>query len=247
MSPSPNKWLLFWLSLVLPGAGQLRAGSRTCVPRLAAAVLGYAGSLWTGDLGGLSGKVAKVAVFAGLGLASAEHAKRLGEPRRSESAGWPRQVTSDRACRRRIRTRITITTPMALDQLWRRVADLPRFLVIDPFHERVILMRERPATGVHVVLEHNAFGRRFERFGRILTWREGAEFAFSDLSRRGTRVGFPHAFFVFVRPSADGQPGSELSIEVRGKWTSRWIPPRFGRWWVHYVSCEHARLLSRAL
>src|SRR5437588_5547570 len=119
-----SKWTALWLSLALPGAGQLCARSITCVPWLLAAAGSWASVLWIGDFGGLIGDGAKVAVFACLGLASAEHAKRLCEPRKRRSAGWPRRVTSDPVRRRRIRAQITIAAPLAPEQLWRRVADL---------------------------------------------------------------------------------------------------------------------------
>jgi hypothetical protein len=130
---------------------------------------------------------------------------------------------------------------------WRRVSDLPAFLTIDPFHERVVLMRDAPAAGVDLVLWHNAFGRRFARFGRILSWREGCGYTFSDLSPRGPRHGFPHVFAVAVDPLPGRAEQSRLTIAVRGKWTSPLVPAAIGRWWIWLVCREHARLLRKGL
>jgi hypothetical protein len=134
--------------------------------------------------------------------------------------------------------------------LWQLVSDLPQFLSIDPFHDSVTLMRDRPARGVDLVLSHNAFGRRFLRFGRIVSWQEGRGYTFSDLSGRNRRRGFPHVFIVSLSPASDPserQPLTRLSIRVRGRWTSRLAPVCIGRLWVWLVCREHARLLRKAL
>jgi hypothetical protein len=132
--------------------------------------------------------------------------------------------------------------------MWTQIADLDTFLTIDPFHHKVTLMRPAAAVGVDLVLSHNAFGRRFLRFGRILRWHEGREYAFSDLSSKGVRHGFPHVFFVRIEPPPAHVPdGCRLAITVRGKWTSRTIPKWLGLCWLRYVCSEHARLLRKAM
>ncbi len=192
----------------------------------------------------------RVVFFLALGVVSAEHARRLAEvdgPGRLSKAITTRVTLAPRT-RRRIVSRIEALVPASADQVWTRIADLPRFLTIDTFHEQVTLMRPAPAAGVDVVLSHNAFGRRFDRFGRILQWRPGRGYAFSDLSPRGPRYSFPHAFFIELEP-VDGaeRPLTRLTITVRGRWSSHWIPVTLGWWWVHAVACDHARLLRKAL
>ena len=111
-------------------------------------------------------------------------------------------------------------------------------------------MRDRPAPGVDLLLSHNAFGRRFLRFGRIVAWHDGNGYSFSDLSGRGPSSGFPHVFTVKLSPAGDGPeaaPLARLTIHVRGRWTSRLAPAWLGRNWVWLVCCEHARLLRKAL
>jgi len=248
-----SKWTAFLLSACLPGTGQLAAGSWTCLVWFAIAGLLAAGLIELQQLhrDGAWLLPWQAACGIALGLLSAEHAKRLLEtaPRRGRSS----VVRS--ACRSRSRGRtmdieISIDVARSQHELWQLVGDLPRFLVIDPFHDQVTLMRDRPAVGVDLLLSHNAFGSRFLRFGRIVAWREGSGYTFSDLSNRGPRRGFPHVFIVQLEPVGDVRlscPLTRLGIRVRGRWTSRLTPAWFGRLWVWLVCREHARLLRKAL
>jgi hypothetical protein len=148
-----------------------------------------------------------------------------------------------------------VNSTLSTGQMWKRVSDLPDFLTIDPFHEQVTLQRAQPCAGVDLALHHNMFGLRFVRFGRILSWREGRSYAFSDLSRhdrpregrrhRGRWQGFPHVFFVEIVSQGDDR--CQLVIKVRGKWTSRLMPVVVARLWLRWVFIEHARLLMKAL
>jgi hypothetical protein len=186
-------------------------------------------------------------VGAGIALCllSAEHAKRLLE---SAQRRGSRVVESHVSCAggigRKVEVAISLTVNQTPEQLWKQISDLPRFLTIDPFHDQVTLMRDQPAKGVDLVLSHNAFGRRFLRFGRIIAWQEGVGYAFSDLSARGPRVGFPHVFMVAIEPVGEQ---SKLTIRVRGRWTSRLVPVWLGRQWIGLVCREHARLLRKGL
>ena len=186
-------------------------------------------------------------VLVALGLASAEHAKRLVEPTGpwQKSPGIQTTAAHRRPRGRSISLSIRLDVPRPADEIWRRVADLPAFLTIDPFHANVTLMRSSPAAGVDVVLEHRAFGISLRRYGRLLYWRVGRGYALSDLSARGANRGFPHVFFVSINATDDAH--TRLTIDVRGKWTSPWIPVWLGMPWLRYVMAEHARLLRKAL
>ena len=143
---------------------------------------------------------------------------------------------------------MSLDVALSPTDVWALLSDLPRFLTIDPFHDRVTLMRDQPAVGVDLVLSHNAFGRRFLRFGKIIAWREGSGYTFSDLSPRGPKVGFPHVFMIKLQSlaSPDYQmPLTRLTIIVSGRWTARWVPVIVGRLWVWLVFCEHARMLRQ--
>ncbi len=190
---------------------------------------------------------------AGLALSvlSAEHAKRLLELKCERgSVVTSSSVQCIRWKGRNLGILISLDVVCCQAELWSIIHDLPRFLTIDPFHDAVTLMRASPAVGVDLVLSHNAFGRRFLRFGRIVAWQEGSGYTFSDLSPRGPRAGFPHVFIVKLEPireSTDFTARSRLTIRVRGRWTSRLAPVWLGRLWVWLVCREHARLLRQGL
>ena len=251
MKVVPDKWTAFWLSLIIPGAGQLAARSWSAAPWLLAGVglaLLLSPQWFAGSVGAT---VVRVGVFTTLGLLSAEHAKRLLENRRP-AADKPACRRYGVACRRSrgraIDVLVTLEFPRPCQELWPIIADLPTFLVIDPFHDRVILQSLPAAKGVDLVLSHNAFGSRFLRFGRIIAWNEGSGYTFSDLSGRNKTTGFPHVFRVAIRPGeAAGDSASTLTIRVRGRWTSKVFPSLIGRLWVTWVCREHARLLAKAL
>jgi hypothetical protein len=243
--PGTSKWTAFLLSACVPGAGQLAARSWTCLAWFAAAGLAAAAFARAGQI--VDGGVWLTPLEIGMGIAlcllSAEHAKRLLEQGRHSCV-----VGSEVSCAggrgRIVEVVITLTVVRSPEHLWNQISDLPRFLTIDPFHDEVTLMRDQPAKGVDLVLSHNAFGRRFLRFGRILAWREGVGYTFSDLSARGPRVGFPHVFMVRIEPRGDV---ARLTIRVRGRWTSRLVPVWLGRLWIRLVCREHARLLCKGL
>ena len=245
--PATSKWTAFLLSAAVPGAGQLAARSWTCLAWFAAAGLVLAASARAGRL--IEDAVWLLPLQFGAGLAlcllSAEHAKRLLERgKRHGGCVVDSQVSCAAGNGRQVEVVISLDVARSPEQLWLQVSDLPRFLTIDPFHHEVILMRDCPAKGVDLVLSHNAFARRFLRFGRILAWREGVGYTFSDLSARGPRVGFPHVFMVAIEPEGCH---SKLTIRVRGRWTSRMVPVWLGRLWIRLVCREHARLLRKGL
>lgn len=152
-----------------------------------------------------------------------------------------------------VRLRIEVDVPCSGERLWRVVSDLPTFLCVDPYHRRVIPLRRPLEPGVHLAIEHGLAGIRFMRFGRLLAWREGRGYAFSDLSARGSHRGFPHVFvleLVPLRPPGGGNdrdplPLSRLRIEVRGRWTARRVPVFLRRAWLVATCRLHASLLKR--
>jgi hypothetical protein len=250
-----SKWTAFLLSACVPGTGQLAARSWTCLAWFAAAGMLAAGWTYAGQaLGGSAVWLLPLQIGAGMTLCllSAEHAKRLLEGRREKGGS---SVVASSICRsqgagRKLDIEISLDVASSAADVWDLISDLPRFLTIDPFHDHVTLMRDQPAVGVDLVLSHNAFGRRFLRFGKIIAWREGSGYTFSDLSPRGPKHGFPHVFMINLQPLAssnDKLPLTRLSIHVRGRWTSRLAPLWLGRLWVWLVVREHARLLRKGI
>ena len=253
MTAIPSKWTAFLLSACVPGAGQLAARSWTCLAWFAAAGLFVAACTQVDRLVE-SGWNWPLQVGAGMTfcLLSAEHAKRLLEDRHSKSGSSVVAASAVR-CKsegRKLELAISLDVARSQAEAWTLIRDLPRFLIIDPFHDRITLMRDQPTVGVDLVLSHNAFGRRFLRFGKIIAWQEGSGYTFSDLSRRGPKEGFPHVFMIKLQPLAsrdDKKPLTRLAIHVRGRWTSRVVPVWLGRIWVWLVFREHARLLRKGI
>ncbi len=250
-----SKWTAFLLSACVPGAGQLAARSWTCLPWFAAAGLlaaawGYAEKI----LGSSAAWLFPLQLGAGMALCllSAEHAKRLLEvrPKNGRSCVVTASACRSKSSGRKLDIEISLDVARSAADAWNLISDLPRFLTIDPFHDRVTLMRDRPEVGVDLVLSHNAFGRRFLRFGKIIAWREGNGYTFSDLSPRGPKQGFPHVFMINIEPQPTVEstsPITRLTIHVRGRWTSRLVPVCLGRLWVWLVVREHARLLRKGI
>jgi hypothetical protein len=234
-----ERWTGFLLSLAVPGSGQLLARHPSCVAWFAAAAGLMAGTAWLAAFSSTLAVLVNVAALLLLGLASAEHAKRCMEPH--PSGDVKARVVCTSTAGPAVCIRITLEMTRPADEVWRAVADFPRFVCADPFHRRVVVLGKTLTPGVHLALEHCAFGITLWRFGKLLNWREGHGFAFSDLSARGPRHGFPHVFFVKVL-QLDAERTC-LQVTVRGKWTAPWVPHWLRRCWLTYVCREHARLL----
>jgi hypothetical protein len=254
MPPKTTKWEAFLLSACVPGAGQLAASSWTCLAWfISAGLLVAAFAHYQQRFADSMGWLLPIQFMAGLALSalSAEHAKRLLEPTRAKGCVVTNSSVRCSAWKgRNLDILISLDVASSPVKLWSIIRDLPRFLTIDPFHDAVTLMRQSPAPGVDLVLSHNAFGRRFLRFGRIVAWQENSGYTFSDFSPRGPRTGFPHVFIVKLQPISEltgFTPRSRLTIRVRGRWTSRLAPAWLGRLWVWLVCREHARLLRQGL
>ncbi|MBC7854957.1 MAG: hypothetical protein IAF94_16110, partial [Pirellulaceae bacterium] len=248
-----SKWTAFLLSACVPGAGQLAAGSWSCLAWFAAAGLLVAGWAYVGQiLEGPAEWLLPLQLGAGMALCllSAEHAKRLLEGRNQKGACSvvASSICFSQSSGRKVDIEIVLDVARSRGELWNLISDLPRFLTIDPFHDQITLMRVRPAIGVDLVLSHNALGRRFLRFGKIIAWRDGSGYTFSDLSPRGPKQGFPHVFMIDLQSlsvTPEVRPLIRLTIHVRGRWTSRLAPVWLGRLWVWLVVREHARLLRK--
>jgi len=119
---------------------------------------------------------------------------------------------------------------MPRSAVWGQARAFRRFITLDPFHQRVELSDPRPREGVAFRLIHGVGPFRLTRVGRILKWREGYGYAFSDLSTRGVQHGFPH---IYEYELSDADNGScRVAIIVRGRWTARWIPRLVVRAWL---------------
>jgi hypothetical protein len=248
-----RRWLAFWLSMAMPGAGQAYGRHWSAVGWLAACGLLGVAAMQFADW---PIRILWVLSSVVLSLTSGEHAKRLSEAQR-----WPRDrskptpsvaVAWHQPRGRSIGATIELRLPISPELLWRRVADLPSFLTIDPFHDRVTLAGGPPRVGMAMTLHHQIFGWALDRQSRLLRWDEGVGYSFSDLSSHCPGEWFPHVFHVDVEPIVDQnkllvQATSRLRVRVVGKWTNGFIPVCLSRFWVLYVMREHARLLREYL
>jgi hypothetical protein len=244
----PNRrdaWAAFLLSLLVPGAGQLWDRRWSClVYFVAVAGLSAVRIAWI-----------RWPCYAVLALVSAEHARRAFEIGRLTRgrAGKPVAVRSRVVDRSGAGSGIDLAMELdvarPVEEVWARLADFHGFVTIDPMHNRVIVQGPGAdlTPGAELTIEHVAFGITFFRFGKLLTWREGCGYSFSDLSPKGALGVFPHVFDFAVEPGEAGVGSSRLIVSVRGKWTSRFWPRWLGLPWVRYVSREHARMLRAAL
>jgi hypothetical protein len=116
---------------------------------------------------------------------------------------------------------------------WLSLRDFHRFACQDMFHQSVRVDAPRPLAGASVVLDHRFAGIGFARVGRILHWREGRSYAFSDLSRRDPQRGFPHVYILSLDPIDAAR--CRFRLEVRGRWTARFLGRMLTRGWLAWI------------
>ena len=140
--------------------------------------------------------------------------------------------------------RAAFELPLAPISVWGQIRDFSCYARQDFFHDDP-QVEGIPRRGAAITLTHRYAALRFRRVGRILVWREGVGYSFSDLSRRGPRVGFPHVFSYRIEPL--GPDATRLHVVVRGRWTARWIPHLFARLWLWWVFGHVVRSIRNEL
>lgn len=129
--------------------------------------------------------------------------------------------------------RAEVDLPLAAISVWGQLRDFRRYAATEFFHHNLRIEGEIPRAGAKLEMLHRMAIFGVQRQGRILVWREGERFSFSDLSTRGCRHGFPHVTSFRVAPGDATR--SRLSIQVRGRWTARWLPRWVARLWLRWV------------
>jgi hypothetical protein len=126
----------------------------------------------------------------------------------------------------------TLNLPLPAISVWGQIRDFHRFASQEFFHDNIRIEGEIPRQGAAIQMTHRFFLFATERKGKILYWREGEGYSFSDLSLSGCRKGFPHVFTYRIEPQGETQ--TLLHIEVRGKWTAK-IPRWIAWFWLRWV------------
>lgn len=139
----------------------------------------------------------------------------------------------------------SLKVPLPAISVWGQIRDFARYARQDIFHADPSIEGGIPTQGARIRLSHRYMGLRFERVGRILVWREGIGYAFSDLSRRGPRAGFPHVFSFRIEPLDAGC--CWLHVRVRGLWTARAVPRIAARIWLRWVFAHVMRSVETEL
>ena len=137
----------------------------------------------------------------------------------------------------RVKAQSAIIVPLPAGAVWGQMRDWQRFITRDPLHRSVRVTGKGSASdtprGTRIVIEHRLLGIGPDRVGRILRWREGCGYVFSDLSGRGVRRGFPHVCSYEVEVLTEDT--CRVTAWVRGKWTATWIPRWAARAWIWWV------------
>ncbi|MDB5299449.1 MAG: hypothetical protein JWO87_1112 [Phycisphaerales bacterium] len=126
-----------------------------------------------------------------------------------------------------------IDLPLSAISVWGQLRDFTRYAQQDFFHADISIEGGLPRVGARLTLSHRYAGLGLCRVGKILVWREGVGYSFSDLSTRGPRSGFPHVFGYRITPL--GPAKCRLFISVRGLWTAGLVPRWAARFWLRWV------------
>ena len=140
---------------------------------------------------------------------------------------------------RRVACTAVVDLPISAGAAWGQLRHLPTSATHDPFHAGVAV-----GPGGTLTIEHRYLGVRVVRVGRVLWWREGVGFAFSDLHRRDPSRAFPHVLSYRLEPTSAN--ACRLHVRVGGRWTlpsPRWV----GRAWLWWVFGHVVRTVTNDL
>lgn len=145
----------------------------------------------------------------------------------------------------RVCCRAVFSLPMRASVAWGQLRDFRRFAAQDFFHAAVRVETGGVRQGARLRIDHRFGPFRVMRLGRILSWREGSGYSFSDLSAGGPRSGFPHVYR--YRLSATGTNTCELEVTIAGLWTARWLPHWAVSAWLRWVFSHIAQSVRNEL
>ena len=144
-----------------------------------------------------------------------------------------------------VRMRTDIRFPVAIEQAWQTVSKVESFACIDFFHRKIESVDRPGEPAGRILIDHRYLGVGIVRKGKIYGWREGAGYGFSDLSCRDKRRGFPHVYVFRLR--REGGDRCSLRIEIKGRWTARWIPRPLVVLWLQLIFTKIAVSAERSV
>ncbi|MDX1502240.1 MAG: hypothetical protein R3325_07740 [Thermoanaerobaculia bacterium] len=137
--------------------------------------------------------------------------------------------------------------PLPRSAAWRTLCHFERIVCLDHFHRSADLDGRPPAAGLEFDLPHRIGPWTIARRGRILLWREGRSYVFSDLARGRRRRAFPHVFVVALDDASRPAGGCRLRLEVRGRWTTNWLPGELTRAWIGWNLAAMGQRIRNAI
>jgi len=145
----------------------------------------------------------------------------------------------------RVDCRAVVRLPISAGKTWGQIRDFRRFASQELFHAQLQVDGGVPRAGAAIRMTHRFFLFRVIRVGRICRWREGAGFAFSDLSPRGALRGFPHVFSYQIDPLSPD--ACDLHLRVAGKWTARAVTRWLAWLWLKWIMAVIVRRVENEL
>ena len=131
---------------------------------------------------------------------------------------------------RRVRLQASFDVPASRDVVWRSISDFKRMVCTDHFHTAVVFTKGEIHAGGEFNILHKFLGFAVTRRGRILRWKPGHGYAYSDLSIEDPGSAFPHVFFLDLLAKTPTR--CNVSVRVAGRWTTRWVPQSLTRLWL---------------
>lgn len=135
--------------------------------------------------------------------------------------------------RGRVQCTAVMRVPLSSSMVWGQIRDFRTFASLEYFHAKIDIAGDVPRAGAALEIAHRFLVFHVHRVGRICRWKEGDGFAFSDLSRRGLKSGFPHIFSYRIRPISPG--ACDVQIRVAGKWTASFVPRWLAWLWLRWI------------
>lgn len=136
-------------------------------------------------------------------------------------------------------TRVVLNA--SVTEVWTVMQDLSRFISADPYHTRMTdaqgnKLDHIPPRGTAIRTGHGISVTFFDRVGTMIRVVPNQAIAFTDLSKRGRHVGFPHVYKYELKPL--GEQTCELRLTARGRWSARWMPRALVHAWLWWVMAQ---------